>query len=162
MAEFTIRDVFAMAEKGESNAAAFYKKAARLQFNPQDRDMLRKMAAMEEAHRNTFVALRETMTEPGVAEDPYGDLQMYVSAMVEGHGGEGSRDMAVGLTGTESLDEVLRLALDAEQKAILFYVGLRDLLRLPGDREKIEEIIGEEKKHVVVLHNIRKSRRQGT
>ena len=49
------------------------------------------------------------------------------------------------------MEEILRIALDLEKKAILFYLGLKDVVPENLGKDKIDRIIDEEKSHVVTL-----------
>jgi rubrerythrin len=64
---------------------------------------------------------------------------------------EGSPTLADKLTGQESMKDILTTARDLEKEAILFYVGMKDLVPEELGRHRIEEIIQEEKRHFVTL-----------
>jgi rubrerythrin len=55
------------------------------------------------------------------------------------------------LTGQESLQEILRIAIDLEKKSILHYLGLREMVPPRLGKDKIDAIISEERKHIVQL-----------
>ena len=52
--DFNANEVFEMAIRIEENGAAFYRKAAELQSDESNQDFLRKLAAMEDAHKVSF------------------------------------------------------------------------------------------------------------
>ena len=58
------------------------------------------------------------------------------------------------LTGKESLQEILNIALSLEKQSILFYVGLKDLVRQKHGKDKVDAIIGEEKQHIAQLSEV--------
>lgn len=152
--EFNADEVFKIAEKIEANGAAFYRRAAELHPAPHNKEFLLKLAGMEDQHLATFSAMRaklENADREETAYDPMGESLLYLKALADQHGGEGSPDAQTKLTGKETMEQVLRTAMDLERKSILFYIGLRDLVpaRLGGDR--IEVIIDEEKQHLVIL-----------
>jgi rubrerythrin len=148
---FNASEVFAMAIQMEKNGAAFYRKAAR-QHSGEKCDFLLKLAAMEDVHRVTFVEMREGLAEVDIAtSDLYNEGGLYLSAIAGGHRVEGSPSVADTLTGKESLADILRIAVGLEKEAILFYLGLKDVVPPEFGKEKLDHIIGEEKKHVVIL-----------
>jgi len=51
---FNADELLAVAIRIEGNGAEFYRKAAALQANTENRDMLEKLAAMEDQHQVTF------------------------------------------------------------------------------------------------------------
>lgn len=153
MAAFSAMEILKMAEKAEQNAAAFYRRAANAQQSLPVRDTLMKLSRMEEEHRASFAGLIKKAGERAF-EDPYGDLQLYLNAVVEMHGGEGSMNAEHTLTGKESLHDVVGLALGAEAKSILYYEGLRDMLTDEEAKQILTKIIGEEKTHMAALQGL--------
>ncbi len=151
---FNADEVFEIAIRAEQNGAAFYRKAAALVADETNSTFLKKLAAMEDGHERTFVNMRKELSqsekEPLVF-DPENEGVLYLAAMADLHGGEGSPAVAERLTGKENLDQILRVALELEQKSILYYIGLRDVVPENLGQNRINDIIAEEKKHVVTL-----------
>ena len=69
-------------------------------------------------------------------------------------GGEGSPTAADTLTGNETMEEILALALVMEKDSILFYLGLKDMVPQKYGKDKIDEIILEERRHVAKLTSV--------
>jgi rubrerythrin len=159
---FTLGEVFELVEKAESNAAAFYRKVAKLQVNLHESEKLNGLARMEEEHRAFFAEMERKAAGTGkvAVQDPYGEVRLYLNGLIERHGGEGSVEMAHQLKGSESLEEVLGIAIEAEAQSILFYVGLKDSFVQEDDRKTIETIINEEKNHVVILRRMLEAHRK--
>jgi rubrerythrin len=157
---FNADEVFAMAIRIEESAIAFYHRAHDLHRGSPHASLLESLAKMEEGHKRTFEEMRRTVPEEFKAEqsyDPFAEAALYLEAMADAHGGEGNKSAADGLTGKETMDEIVDLALALEQKSILYYVGLRDLVPERLGRDKIDFIIGEEKKHVVQLRRVKEN-----
>ena len=155
---FNADEVFAMAVKIEENGAAFYRRAGELHKGSPHAGMLDALARMEDAHKKIFEDMRRTVPESYKAEqsfDPYNEAAMYLAAMGDSHGGEGSPAAADRLTGRETFTDILDIALELEQTSILYYLGLRDLVPERLGRDKIDVIIGEEKKHVIQLQTVK-------
>lgn len=83
--------------------------------------------------------------------DPNDELTLYLKAMADAHGGEGSPDVLAMLTGQEAMADIIRIAIGLEKESILFYLGLKDIVPPKLGRNKINSIIMEEKKHVAQL-----------
>jgi len=83
--------------------------------------------------------------------DRYDEGALYLAATADTHGGEGSPAVADTLTGEETMEQILQIAIELEQKSILFYVGLRDLVPENLGRDRVDTIIEEEKGHVAAL-----------
>jgi rubrerythrin len=152
---FNAEEVLEMAIRIEKNGAAFYRKAASLQKDEASKTFLETLAAMEDRHQAGFEGMKRTLSEADRAKtvfDPQDELLLYLKAMADAHGGEGSPDAANRLTGEESMAQVIETAIGLEKESILFYVGLKDVVPPDMGREKIDAIIAEERKHVAQLN----------
>ena len=154
---FNADEIFEMAIRIENNGAAFYRKAAGLQSDIKNQKFLEGLANMEVQHQKIFTEMRTTLTDkdkdPKVF-DPYDEVSQYLTAMADTMGGEGSPSVADSLTGNETLEEILRTAVGLEKDAILFYLGIKDLIPSQSGQDRIDEIIREERRHVVQLSNL--------
>jgi len=154
---FNADEIFEMAIRIENNGAAFYRKAAGLQSDTKNQKFLEGLAHMEDQHQKIFTEMRTTLTQkdkdPKVF-DPYDEVSQYLTAMADTMGGEGSPSVADSLTGDETLEEILRIAVGLEKDAILFYLGIKDLIPPQSGQDRIDEIIRQERRHVAQLSNL--------
>lgn len=139
----------------EENGAAFYRKAAGLQQGGgDDKKFLEKLAQMEDRHQAVFEVMRKEVADAQKAStvfDPDEELSLYLAAMADSHGGEGSPDVADFFTGRETISDIITMAIGLEKESILFYVGLKDLVPPKLGQDKIDVIIKEEQMHVAQL-----------
>jgi len=156
-AVFNADEIFEMAIRIENNGAAFYRKAASLQSDIKNQKFLKSLANMEAQHQRIFTEMRTTLTEkdkiPKVF-DPNDEVSQYLAAMADTMGGEGSPSVADSLTGDETLEEILQIAVGLEKDAILFYLGIKDLITSWSGKDRIDEIIRQERRHVAQLSNL--------
>ena len=152
---FNADEILEMACKIERNGMAFYRKAAEDISDADMRKMLLDLAEMEAKHEKTFGDMRKELSEgarePG-AFDPDNEIAMYLQAMVDGHVFDLQKDPAEQLRGTESLEDILKLAVNAEKDSIMFYLGLKDFVSVRAGRDKVHAIIKEEMSHIVLLN----------
>ena len=157
--DFNADEVFQLAIRIEQNGALFYRKAAELQTDSAAAEMLNALASMEDHHEKAFELIRTKISEaektPTVF-DPQGEAVEYLASMADHHGGEGSPVAADSLTGNESIEEIIDIAIGLEKESILFYVGLKDFVPPKFGQEKIDDIIREERRHIVQLNGFRK------
>lgn len=149
---FNADEVLAMAEDIETNGAAFYRKAASM--HKKHADFLTALAKMEDVHKATFAKMRKALPprmREETAADPYMEASLYIKDVSDSHKGEGSPAITASLTGRESLIDILQIAVVLEQRSIAFYMGLRDMVSEKLGKGRIDDIVAEEKKHVVVL-----------
>ena len=57
------------------------------------------------------------------------------------------------MTGTETLAEILTMAIGLEKDSIVFYIGIQRAVGERLGKEKIDDIIAEEVSHVALLSN---------
>jgi rubrerythrin len=149
-------EVFEMAEQIERNAAKFYRQAAGNSSGKDIKQMLLELADMEDGHQKTFAKMREQLGggEKGwTVFDPEDQSVLYLQAMADSRGYEGKISPTKELTGSETIREVLEIALNSEKESVLFYFGLKDLVSAKAGKEKVEAIIKEELSHITTLLN---------
>ena len=108
--DFTADEMFQIAIKIEENGARFYQRAAALQSDPSNREVLRKLETMEKSHQKTFETMRSRLTDTErttTVFDPAGEACLYLKAMADTHGGEGDPATADALTGKETMTEIV-------------------------------------------------------
>ena len=154
---FNADEIFEMAIRIENNGAAFYRKAASLQSDPENRKFLEGLAKMEDQHQKIFTEMRTTLTEKDKVPkvfDPNDEVSQYLAAMADTMGGEGKPSVADALTGDETLEEILLTAVGLEKDTILFYLGIKDLVPPKSGQDRIDDIIMEERRHVIQLTRV--------
>ena len=153
--EFNADEILAMAEQIERNGALFYRKAAELVKETEVSKLLLDLAAWEDGHERAFAAIRADLSnqerEPR-AFDPEGETSTYLRAMADGHVFDVKVNPADKLTGKESAEDILRMAIGQEKDSIVFYTGLKEMISQKAGRERIEEIIKEEMSHIGFLN----------
>ena len=151
---FNADEIFEMAEEIERNAEKFYREAAENAPDAKVSQMLLDMAAMEDGHLITFQQMRKHLrgneTEQ-IVFDPEDEASMYLQAMADVHGIEGKINHTKKLTGNEKIEDIFKIAIDAEKNSVVFYVGLRNFVPAGTGRAKVEGIIREEMSHLTML-----------
>lgn len=74
---------------------------------------------MEDPHKSTFTKMSDNLVEAEKAQqvfDPEGKAEMYLAAMADTHGGEGAPSAAEALTGSETMEEILKIAIGAAKQ----------------------------------------------
>ncbi len=148
---FNADEIFEMAEQVERNGAEFYRQAAQNSSDKETKQMLLDMAAMEDGHLKIFSEMREQLSEQEMevtAIDPYDEAVMYLQTMADARSWEGRKSPNEQLTGSESIKEILEIALNSEKESVVFYLGLKSLVPPRAGRDKVKEIIIEELGHI--------------
>jgi rubrerythrin len=152
--KFSAGEVFEMAKNIERNGAGFYRKAAD-QFDDETAvHLLTELAEMEDDHLKTFIEMKAELSAREVENtvfDPYGESGMYLQAMASEHVFDVKVDPSEALTGTETLEGILKTAIKLEKDSILFYYGMKSVVPDALGKERIEDIIEQEFGHLSIL-----------
>ena len=152
--QFNIYEIFEIAEQIERNGAKFYRKAANGKIDEESRKLLLDLAMMEDRHEETFASMRiEFQYNHGSDEiyDPENEAMLYMRAFADDKVFNMNRDVSEMLTGDESTLDILKTAIGLERDSIVFYLGIKDLVRKDVEIEEVESIIQEEKSHIILL-----------
>jgi len=151
---FNADEIFEIAERIEKNGARFYRKAAENTNDEKARKMLLELADMEDDHEKTFSEMRKDLQSSDRTPsrfDPDNETAAYLQAFADGHIFDVNSDPCEMLTGSESIVEVLKMAIGMEKDSVVFYLEMKEMVPPGAGQEKIQHIIGEERKHIGVL-----------
>jgi len=154
--EFNADEIFEMAEQMERNGAKFYRKAAESQASVRSRQLLLDLAGMEDEHEKIFASMRADLTVQETAPtifDPDNQAALYLQAFADGHVFDVKVDPSERLTGQETMEDIIRIAIGLERDSIAFYLGIKASVPERLGRDKVEAIIKEEMSHVTLLSN---------
>jgi rubrerythrin len=145
---FNSDEIFKIAEQIEKNGADFYAKASEKVTDSRYKKLLANLSSMEMDHFKIFATMHSLLTEkekePTVF-DPMDESVLYLKSLA---------DMEVFYNKKldfSSIDTILITAINLEKDSIVFYVGMKDLVPEQLGKDKLDKIIGEEKKHVRLL-----------
>lgn len=161
---FNADEIFEIAEQIERNGVKFYRKAADNASDKATKQMLGEMAEMEAGHLITFEHMRRHLVgreKEGTIFDPDNESSRYLQTMSDAHGSEGKKSPTEELTGKESIEEILKIALNAEKDSVIYYFGLRSFVPPRAGRDKVEAIINEEIEHITTLNKMLASVQNG-
>ena len=150
----TADEIFEMAEQIERNGSRFYRRAAQGFTDSRARQLMLDLAAMEDEHEKVFAGMRAELLqqerEPR-APDPYGEAILYVRGMADGHVFDVRTDPSERLTGKETMEDILRTAIELEKDSIVFYLGVKEVVPERLSKQRIDDIVKEEMGHIAVL-----------
>ncbi len=146
--DFNADDIFEMAEQMERNGAKFYRTAAESVGAGDAKDMLLKLAAMEDDHEKTFAQMRAQLIsaeKTGTVFDPEAEAVHYLRALAD------TRVFFQKEIDTSSLEAIVKDAITAEKDSIVFYLGMRDAVPEKLGRDRLDGVIKEEMGHIRLL-----------
>ncbi len=146
--DFNADDVFEMAEQMERNGGKFYRTAADSTQESDNKEFLLELAAMEDAHEETFKAMRAEISGPEKAStvfDPAGEAALYLRALAD------TRVFFEKELDVTSMKQILKSAIEAEKDSIVFYLGMQEAVPEKFGRARLNHIIKEEMGHIKLL-----------
>ncbi|UCG14053.1 MAG: ferritin family protein [Deltaproteobacteria bacterium] len=163
--QFNPDEVLEMAEQIERNGARFYIEATKAVKDRAVGKLLLELADWERKHERVFAAMRANLTEAerqAMVFDPDHETYLYLRAMADGHIFDVRMNSANLLTGEETAEEILLIAIGKEKDSIIFYLGLKELMSDRTGRHKVDEVIKEEMNHIAYLNKELAAWRQRT
>ena len=151
---FTAFEIFEIAEQIERNGAKFYRLAAEKTKDKSLKRFFTQLAEMEDNHERIFVDMRKGLQDEAddtKVFDPDNEMIYYLKAMAASAGWEGKAAPRVELSGSETTEQIIKIALAAERASIDYYIGLKEFVPSQAGKHKVNEIIREEMGHVVIL-----------
>lgn len=153
---FNLCEIFDLAEIIERKGSEFYRKAAETFRDSDMHEVLLQLADKEANHAIAFAAIRKSFSEreyPPTVFDPDDELLLYLQAMADHRiCGIKDKNLCRELTGKESREEILQLAIDREKEGLAFYFGLKDAVPEQLDKDKVEVIIKAKMRHIGLLN----------
>ncbi len=161
MATFTAAEALNMALRVEKSGQAFYAAAARRLSEPQVKSLMEELAAWEVKHYETFQRLSSQVNDPPALSGPdWEQYDQYLQAALDNALFKGPDKAVAAAEGLTSGAQALRMAIGFEKDSLLFYYDLRDMMG-EAQREMVNQIIREEKKHVQILSDLLRSGSSG-
>lgn len=151
---FNADEILQMAEQIERNGIYFYGQAAKKAAKTPTAQMFLRLAAMEEEHERIFARMRADLTEQErktAVADPGNQASAYLRAWADAQVFDVRTNPAQRLTGKEKVEDILQMAIGLEKDSIVFYLGMKDAIPERLGRNKIDEIIREEMRHIATL-----------
>lgn len=154
VSSFSVDEVYEMAEVMERNGADFYRKTAELTDDPKLKDFLVGLANMEVKHEAMFRKWRMELADVDPANKMFGlenEGALYLKTLVDGGVSFEHEEH-----GTETLEDVLKGAIQSEKDTVIFYLNLQEAIPdyLKEDKEKVGRIIGEELSHIRMMEQL--------
>ncbi|OGW41198.1 MAG: hypothetical protein A2Y97_11405 [Nitrospirae bacterium RBG_13_39_12] len=153
MTKFSIREVVEQAVQTEKLGNEFYKTMAKkFKENNELEKLFQTLALHELRHGKSFSELEDKIKD----EEPEGweEVTQYLRAIVDSEFFIGKDKCLPSLEHVKTALEAINFALCFERETLLYYYTLRELTK---EKEIVDEIIKEEKSHILWLNNLRKS-----
>ena len=148
---YSVDEIFEIAEQIERNGAAFYRKAAGITDNEDARALFLSLAEQEEDHERTFAGLRQKLVPDSdaiAAYDKDNIVAIHLQALADREVFRKDRNADDELTGSESMIDVLKMAMGKERDSIVYYCGIKEIMATDDQKKIIERIVIQEQQHL--------------
>jgi rubrerythrin len=150
-------EVFEIAELIEKNGATFYRTAAKNAEYKEAKSLLLRLARKENDHKKHIELLKEQYASEhndfrAYHDDP--DSIRYLHAIADSHVFNIEDPVTKHLTGSEPLDKILLTALNFEKDTIVYFLGLKNIIKEEMSRSQVDKIIYEEVGHIGELFDM--------
>jgi rubrerythrin len=151
--KFTIREVLEQAVQTEKLGFQFYTEmTARFKDEEKFAKLFGTLAEKELKHEKTYADMLDMV---GDAEpDGWEEISHYLRAIVESEFFLGNNKSLPSMDGIKTISDAVDYALGFEKETLLYFFGLRGAVR---EKELVDEIINEEKSHVMWLNAFKSS-----
>jgi len=147
-------EIFQIAEQIERNGIGYYRKACEIACGSERKKLFKELENMERQHLEDFIKIRQEF-KADAADTPLdvnGEAGLYLSAIANSNVFVPDKDPAESIGAGCDIDKIIERAIDMEKNSIIFYIGLKDLVISKAGKRKVESIIQQEIKHILMLN----------
>ena len=147
MDKFSIREVLEQAVQTEKLGYQFYTTmAVRFKENEKLVKLFGTLAEKELRHEKTYAEMKDTVGD----DEPEGweEISHYLRAIVESQFFLGKNKSLPSMEHVNTVSDAVNYAMEFEKETLLYFYGIRDAVR---EKELVDEIINEEKSHIMWL-----------
>ena len=155
MSSYQGSDIFQFAIRMEENGEKFYKYAASISKDDKAREIFNHLSSEEVNHRKLFSDMFSKIDTIMPKETYPGEYMAYLQAYVDGKG-VFTPVAAKELAGIADVSAALDFAIQRELDSVLYYSEMKKYVTASA-QGLLEKIIEEERKHVMVLSEIKKN-----
>lgn len=153
MEKFSIREVIEQAVQTEKLGYEFYTiMSKKFEKNENLKKLFDTLAVKEQRHEKAFSELKEIIIDeiPGNWEE----VSQFLRAIIESEFFLGKNKSLPSLKHVKTMEDAVRFAIGFEKETLLYFDGMKAIVK---EKEIIDEIINEERSHIMWLNKFRNS-----
>lgn len=155
---FNAGEVFTLAIKIEDNGRLFYEKAAAKPFPEMIQKLFQGLGKEEQGHKAIFQHLFNELppaTKSATIWDPDNELDKYLKMMADTHVfNRSASEIEAMLDNIDTAVAAIKMAMGFEKDTIVLFLEMEEACDSPESREKIGQLVEEERKHLKKLGDI--------
>ncbi len=151
MENFSVREIVEMAVRTEKLGYEYYSEMAkRFKDEKEVYDLFNTLAQKEIIHEKKFSELKDKISEE--EPDNWQDVSEYMRAYVESAFFIGKEKSLMHMQNIQNAIGAVGYAIGFEKETLLYFYGMRDIV---SEKEIVDEIINEEKSHILWLNKFK-------
>ena len=155
MNNYNISEVIEMAVRTEVLGNRFYTTMAKkFKKNAELVSLFTTLAAKEKVHEKTFSGLKAMVTKKGPEPVEWDEVSNYLRAFVESEFFLGKGKALPSMDNIKTAKDAVKFAMGFEKETLLYFLGLRGVVK---EKEVVDEVINEEKSHIMWLAAFKKA-----
>ncbi len=155
MAIYSLNEVIEEAVQTEKLGYRFYTEMARrFGENAKLRELFDTLALKEQGHEQKFTELKGKVSGEEMVD--WEEVSKYLRAIVESEFFLGKGKSLPSMEQIKTVSDVIKLALGFEKQTLLYFHAIRDAVK---EKSVVDEIIAEERSHIVWLSDFQSSQR---
>ena len=149
MNKYNISEIIEMAIRTERLGYQFYTSIAeKFKKDTALVDLFTKLASKEVVHEKTFSELQDLVAKSGPEPVKWEEVSNYMRAFVESQFFLGKGKSLPSMDHIKTVKDAVHFALGFEKETLLYFMELRKIVK---EKEMVDEIINEEKSHIMWL-----------
>jgi rubrerythrin len=154
MNKYSIDEILEMAVQTEKLGYQFYTGMAdRFKQDAGLVKLFTTLAAKEKVHEKTFGELKNMVVKQGTEPVEWEEVTNYMRAFVESEFFLGGSKSLPAMDHIRTVKDAVKFALGFEKETLLYFWELRNIVK---EKEIVDEVINEEKSHIMWLDKFRK------
>jgi rubrerythrin len=151
---YSIDEILEMAVQTEKLGYQFYSAMAdKFKKDPGLVKLFTTLASKEKVHEKTFSDLKEMITVKGTEPVQWEEVSNYMRAFVESEFFLGKSKSLPVMDHVKTVQDAVKFALGFEKETLLYFWELRAIVK---EKEVVDEVINEEKSHIMWLDKFRR------
>jgi len=149
MNKYNITEIIEMAIRTERLGYQFYTSMAeKFKKDAELVKLFTLLASKETMHEKTFTELQDLVAKSGTEAVEWEEVSNYMRAFVESQFFLGKGKALPSMDHLKSVKDAVQFALGFEKETLLYFMELRKIVK---EKELVDEIINEEKSHIMWL-----------
>jgi rubrerythrin len=158
---FRSNEVLDMAVRIEQQGLIFYRSCMQAELRSQVKKVLEYLIEQEQKHIRVFSLMKQGSEGFPVHEDYVGEIHGYLYSLVKGRVFQDSQKAVRKAQDLGRADDAIEWAIGFEERSILFYSKIKEMMR-DSEKTKIDRVIEEEEGHIRRLRRLKVKLRQGS